>query len=263
MVRGSPPETLALQHLARLAGPLARALRDGLSPKERLISRVSRANLTYLGRARLRSVFDSCVAAERTGLQGCFIEAGCALGGSSILIAHAKARSRPLFIFDVFGMIPAPGERDPDEVHARYDVIRSGSSRGLGSDRYYGYEDDLLGKVRANLGRFGVTERDHNVRLVRGLIQDTMSIGGPVAFAHVDVDWFDPVTCALSRIFPNLVEGGSIVVDDYFDWESCRRAVDAFLDTHGHEVTTDGSAGSLKITRTAARAPTDAVGGPP
>lgn len=234
-----------------------------LSRRERLISRVRRANLTYLGRDRLRCLFDTCVAAERAGLPGAFIEAGCALGGSAILVASAKSRSRPLVVFDVFGMIPAPTERDSPDVHARYEAIRGGSSRGIGSGRYYGYEEDLLAKVRDNLARFGVSEGEQNVRLVKGLVQDTMTITGPVAVAHVDLDWFDPVSHALSRIFPNLVEGGSIIVDDYFDWESCRRAVDAFLAEHGRSVCLDASFGSLRITRTAASASVDSAAASP
>jgi asparagine synthase (glutamine-hydrolysing) len=195
-------------------------------------------------------LYDSVSELERKGLSGCIIEAGCALGGSSIVIAHAKAAARVFRVFDVFSMIPAPGESDPPEVHARYKQITSGESAGIGGDKYYGYEIDLLALVRDNLRRFGIHEQSDNVGLVKGLIQDQLVVTGPVAFAHIDVDWHDPVACCLERVFPNLVVGGSVVIDDYHDWEGCKRAVDEFLHQHGPQVVLDSSAGSLKITRT-------------
>ena len=65
--------------------------------------------------------------------------------------------------------------------------------------------------------------------LIKGLVQDTMRIDQPVAFAHVDVDWYEPVLTCLQRVFPKLVEGGSIILDDYHDWGGCRKATDEYI----------------------------------
>jgi asparagine synthase (glutamine-hydrolysing) len=64
-----------------------------------------------------------------------FIEAGCALGGSAILLATVKNRRRPLHLFDVFGMIPAPTAEDTQEVHDRYRTIVEGKSSGIGGGK--------------------------------------------------------------------------------------------------------------------------------
>jgi asparagine synthase (glutamine-hydrolysing) len=55
-----------------------------------------------------------------------------------------------------------------------------------------------------------------------------MVIEQPVAFAHIDVDWYEPVLTSLKRIFPHLVVGGSIILDDYHDWGGCRKATENF-----------------------------------
>ncbi len=224
-------------------------LAPGLTRRDKLIRSVVRQRLTYLAKPRLRMLFESVSEIERRRLPGCIIEAGCALGGSAAVIAHAKSSAREFRVFDVFSMIPAPGQNDPPEVHERYKEIASGQSTGLGGDKYYGYEVSLLNLVRDNLRRFGVVEHSHNVHLVKGLVQDRLVVTGPVAFAHIDVDWHDPVACCLSRVFPHLVVGGSIVIDDYHDWDGCRSAVNEFLGKHGSQVTLDPSAGSLKVTR--------------
>jgi len=72
----------------------------------------------------------------------------------------------------------------------------------------------------------------------------------PLSLAHIDVDWYEPVKTAIDRIEPNLVPGGSIVIDDYNDWSGCRRAVDDYMSTKPSSCyALNSSAGSLVITK--------------
>jgi hypothetical protein len=214
-----------------------------------LIDRIRQRNLTYLSDARLASLASTCHSIEDANLPGMFLEAGCALGGSAILIASIKNVKRPLFVYDVFGMIPPPTREDTQDVHDRYRTIVEGKSKGIGGDSYYGYQENLDEVVRTNLKSFGINPEEQSVTLVKGLVQETMQIDQPVAFAHVDVDWYAPVMASLISIFPNLVVGGSIILDDYHDWGGCRKAADQYLGRVSGQFSLDDSAGSMKVTR--------------
>ena len=170
---------------------------------------------------------------ELDDIDGCVIECGCALGGSSILLTSLKKSARQFFVHDVFDMIPPPTDEDGQDVIDRYQTIKAGESKGLGGDEYYGYINDLKDKVAQNIESFGFDLKTENVHLVEGLVQDTLSPDGPVSLAHIDVDWYEPVKCCLERILPNLSPGGYIVIDDYNDWSGCRKATDEFLKEHG------------------------------
>ena len=80
----------------------------------------------------------------------------------------------------------------------------------------------------------GVIIDGERVRLVPGLFEDTVPqhVAAPVAFAHVDCDWYDPVRLCLATLDRHLSPGGLLIVDDYSDYEGCRRAVDGFLAAH-------------------------------
>ena len=80
------------------------------------------------------------------------------------------------------------------------------------------------------------------------LLQDTMNIQQPVAFAHIDVDWYEPVLTCLKRVFPKLVVGGSIILDDYHDWGGCRKAADEYLEGVPGNFSLDDAACSMIIT---------------
>lgn len=185
--------------------------------------------LTYLSREALTDLYDRVKEAENSGIEGILIEAGCALGGSAIVMAAAKAPARPLYVYDVFGMIPPPSERDGPDVHERYEVIRSGQSAGIQGQSYYGYDENLLERVRENFTRHGFSPAEHEVALVRGLFQDTIRPTGPVAVAHIDGDWYESVKTCLERIEPHLPVGGVFVIDDYEAWSGCRTAVDEYF----------------------------------
>lgn len=185
--------------------------------------------LTYLSEEALYDLHQLVTEIEQRGRAGILIEAGCALGGSAIVIAAAKSPARPFYVYDVFAMIPAPTDQDGADAHERYALIAAGGSPGIGGARYYGYEDELFRKVQDNFQALGLPVEENAVSLVQGLFQDTLVIHQPVALAHIDGDWYDSVMTCLVRIEPHLVPGGVIVVDDYDDWSGCRKAVDEFF----------------------------------
>jgi hypothetical protein len=95
-------------------------------------------SLTFLDRDALVDLHQAVRNCELRKLSGVLIEAGCAAGGSAIVMTAAKKPAREFFVYDVFGMIPAPSERDGEDVLNRYDVIKRGEAKGIGDRAYYG-----------------------------------------------------------------------------------------------------------------------------
>jgi O-methyltransferase len=196
-----------------------------------VMERIQDEHLTYLVPDRLRVLRDCARRVSADAVPGDFIECGVALGGSTILLAESLSEGRLLHAYDVFGMIPAPSGDDPPDVHERYKVIVSGRSEGIGGDEYYGYRDDLQEHVTTTLRRYGHAVGEQ-VLLYKGLFEDTLHPARPVALAHIDCDWHDPVDTCLRRIGPHVSLGGLIVLDDYNDYGGCRTAADRFMAEH-------------------------------
>jgi hypothetical protein len=198
--------------------------------QEHIVDRVIQEKLTYLEREALLELVELVISNDRNKIEGMIIETGCALGGSAIAMAASKKKSRNLAVYDVFGMIPPPSEKDDQDVHERYQTITSGSSQGIGNDKYYGYETDLYNKVTQAFLQFGMTPEQENIRLIQGLFEDTLKISTPVSLAHIDCDWYESVMTCLQRIEPQLVSKGTLVIDDYYAWSGCRKAVDDYFE---------------------------------
>jgi hypothetical protein len=195
----------------------------------RLVRQVRKRRLTYLGYDALSDLERAVRRLEAEGVPGILVEAGCALGGSTVVLARTKHPDRPLRAYDVFGMIPPPSAADGADIQARYATIMRGESEGIGGDRYYGYADNLRNKVSDTLRSFGLDLEEHRIDLVQGLFQDTLQVDGPVALAHIDADWYESVRTCLERIEPHLSPGGVLVIDDYDAWSGCRKAVDEYF----------------------------------
>ncbi len=207
--------------------------RRAADPVEETIRRVRAENLTFLAPPALRDLALAVADVETNRVRGLVVEAGTALGGSGIVLASAKDAQRPMKVYDVFGLTPAPSERDGEDAHERFRTIAAGEAEGLAGETYYGYRDHLYDEVTQSFERLGVALADHRVELVRGLFQDTIELDEPVALAHLDGDWYDSTMTCLERIAPLLVSGGRIILDDYAMWSGCRAAVDHYFKDRG------------------------------
>jgi len=193
------------------------------------VLQVKAEQLTYLTARDLLNLYQVAREVEAAQVAGLFIEAGCALGGSAIALGKAKKTARKFRLYDAFGMIPAPSDKDDADVHARYEEIKSGKSKGIGGDTYYGYTENLQDVVAGNLTKHGLPPESNNIRLIKGYFEDTLYITEPVALAHIDCDWYASVMSCLLQIAPNLSPGGKLIFDDYYDWSGCRNAVDEYF----------------------------------
>lgn len=242
---------------SRIISAVRRRARNGLEAARRLSlpplvrqtwNRVRAEHLSYTFDRQLMQLLSSVRATAPSG--ALIIETGCARGGSAILMCAMKSRERPLRVYDVFDMIPPPGDKDGGDMKRRYEEIAAGAAVGLGGTKYYLYEEDLKTVVEGNFKRLGFPIEQNNVKLIKGKAQDTVVVNEPVALANIDVDWYEPVTACLERIMPHLIVGGSVAVRAYTDWSGARKAVDDYFAKAGRDgLVFDASAGHMFITR--------------
>ncbi len=207
-----------------------------LEAKMSKISRkVKQKNLTYLSYEKIINVEECLYNLKKNSVSGIFLEAGIALGGSAIIIASLMPENANFHGYDVFEMIPPPSNEDDAKSKARYEMIKNGESKGIdGKDIYYGYIENLYEQVVKNFESLGLRVDGKKVSLYKGLFENTMYFTSTdtVAFAHIDCDWYEPVNLCLERIYPNLSIKGYLVLDDYYDYGGCKKAVDEFLKNH-------------------------------
>ncbi|MEO6455848.1 MAG: TylF/MycF/NovP-related O-methyltransferase [Ginsengibacter sp.] len=213
------------------------------------IRRIKSEGLSYLNKGALLEMKKVVKRIESRKVPGIFVETGCALGGSALLISLNKKTTRQFFVYDVFSMIPAPSQKDGSDVIERYETIKSGKSKGINNKKYYGYEENLKAKVENTFSEYGVDVNTNNVKLIEGLYEDTLRINEKVAFAHIDCDWYESVMICLVQIAPNLSTGGVIIIDDYYSWSGCKTATDEYFASKNNQFRLSNKANKLHVER--------------
>jgi len=194
--------------------------------------KVRKAGLTYLSFKKIYKLEKALHEVKKRGCPGDVVEAGVARGGAGIVLAKNMGEGRRYWGYDSFESMPVPSEEDGAEAHKRYNEITSGNAVGLGGKDYYGYENNLLNAVRKNFEEFGLPTSDSRVNLIPGYFENTFEFkkGNRVALAHVDCDWYESVNVVLSELKNYISEKGTIVIDDYNDYDGAKKATKEFLE---------------------------------
>ena len=215
-----------------IAGLIARDLdREALTETDRRI--IERAiGFTMTGVPRLHALIDAVRYCEGRGIPGAFVECGVWRGGSILAMILALQElgvaEREIYLYDTFEGMTEPTSLDVSRHHPNpSDLWRETEGRPwpeLFDPRTFNEE-----AVRETLLATGYpAERLH---FVRGRVEETIPGTAPerIALLRLDTDWYESTRHELHHLYPRLSDGGVLIIDDYGDWEGCRRAVDEYL----------------------------------
>lgn len=205
----------------------ARARPRGLA----LAGRVLRYHATYrrfrhatmIGRdAYIANLYlaDQCLA-QPAMAGGCIIECGTWRGGMAAGLATIGGPARDYHFFDSFaGLPPATAE---DGAYAR-EAQASRDGR-----LYFDNNTAALDEFMATLASLGLPAKRLHVH--KGFFADTLPAVAvpPVAVLRLDADWYDSTLLCLEKFWDRLLPGALVLIDDYYAWEGCTKAVHVFL----------------------------------
>jgi len=182
---------------------------------------------------RMYALYGATRHVVETGVRGDFVECGVWRGGSVMLMAMTLLRAgrdgRTLWLYDTFAGMTAPSSEDVQAMSGR-------AAAGILAEQPQSHDDPFWGiaprlAVERNLRATGYPW-DH-VRLVEGDVCDTIPANLPeeIAILRLDTDWYASTRHELEHLYPRLVPGGVLIVDDYGYWTGARQATDEYLAT--------------------------------
>ncbi len=185
------------------------------------------AGYTLVSWGRLASLWHQVAYLDRAGIAGALVECGVYRGGSIAMMALAHAARvkppvRPLHLFDSFEGVPEPAAIDG--ARARREFGRAGRA-----------ERALVAPASASrellTGRCGYPESliHYHVGWFEQTLAADKSTLGTIALLRFDGDLYESARVCLEQLYAQVAPGGVVVIDDYFQYEGCHRAVDEFM----------------------------------
>lgn len=187
------------------------------------------------GPVRLAALIDAVRYCVRRGVVGDFAECGVWRGGSvlaMILTLQQLGRDdRDIHLYDTFEGMTEPTEHDTSTLEppaqqtwteARRDPAHPWSS-------VFGSHVQGEDRVRETLVATGYPSR--RLHLISGAVEETLPRRAPerLALLRLDTDWYESTRHELEHLYPRLVRGGVLIIDDYGHWEGAKRAVDEYF----------------------------------
>jgi len=167
---------------------------------------------TYLANLELASRFSS--------IEGSLVECGTWKGGMIAGLASILGNGRSIYLYDSFEGLPPAREID-GEAALNWQSDKT-------SPTYFDNCKALEEDARNAMKLAGFQE----AKIEKGWFHDTLpkaDIPGGIAILRLDGDWYDSTMEVLMNLFKSVNGGGVIIIDDYYTWDGCSRAVHDFL----------------------------------
>jgi hypothetical protein len=202
-----------------------------LDTKIKDISRYAYSTLDTLYNSFLLSLF-----VVKNDIEGDLVECGVAAGAQiaafDLGLKYGKS-TRRIHLFDSFEGIPLAGPKDtqqPGIGNISHDV-NVGSEELLKTS---GVSAHTLKGVEYNLFHLGVNIE--NLVFHKGWFQHVLPKVKDqiekISILRLDGDLYESTLVCLENLYPKVVSGGFVIIDDYYSLEGCQRAVHEYFDKH-------------------------------
>lgn len=195
-----------------------------------LIDRVY-GHYTKGSRERLQAMIDACRRIDECQLQGDIVECGVWRGGH-IILARLISPSRVCWLYDTFSGMPKPGKRDVKVGDKGRSALQTWKAKSRDGNRW-------AASSREEVEKYMLREGVYDEVYLRFVVGDVaLTLRGPIgperiALLRLDTDWYDSTRTELEVLYPRLVSGGVLIVDDYGHWRGSRDACQEYFKKKG------------------------------
>ena len=182
------------------------------------------------GSIRMWALLQAVKKVIKNKIEGDIVECGVWKGGNLILCQkylNLQNVSIKIHGFDNFEGMVKPKEIDTDyrnvpasEMHSLFKKDKNKNSWA-----YCSLED-----VNKNINE---TVPKHNIKLIKGIVEKTLlepkNLPDKISILRLDTDFYESTKIELEILYPKLVSGGFLIIDDYGHFKGCRKAVDEYF----------------------------------
>lgn len=181
------------------------------------------ASLQYAKRIAYSSeqtlMFTYEMALKQKSIEGVYIECGVAAGAQIIAMAEA-APEKTIYAFDSFQGIPLPSNKDDQYPGIRaiskqeQDSLPNPGEQALKSSGATVVSEEDFWRHIDNSGVY-----KHGIKTVPGWFEHTTGLFGKlytrIALLRLDGDLYNSTYVCLKNLYPRVVSGGVVIIDDY------------------------------------------------
>ena len=172
---------------------------------------------------RMKSLYEVVVLVNDKNLDGDYVECGVYMGGSIMNMAYTQlnyAKKVHIHLYDTFEHMTPPTEVDKDyKGISAFELLKNEQYMCIYS----------LRQVVLNMKKTGYPENFlhyHKGDVAKTLLED---VPEKVSVLRMDTDWYESTKIELEVLYPKIVSGGFLIIDDYGHFVGCKKATDDYF----------------------------------
>lgn len=193
------------------------------------LKKVLAASITMTSFESMVTLALACKYIVENQISGDFVEAGVWRGGSSIVAKRFLTGERSYYLFDTYAGMTEPTIHDY-RVGASSNTSTVEHWKKLSNTTHNEWVFANLEEVEKNFRNFKLF--DGSINFIKGNVLETLvssNLPKNISLLRLDTDFYDSTLIELQVLWPRLVSGGILILDDYGHWDGARRAVDEYF----------------------------------
>jgi O-methyltransferase len=153
-------------------------------------------------------------------IPGAIVECGVWRGGMIAAISEVLGDQKNYYLFDSFEGLPKARDID-GEAAKNWQADKTGCMYYNNCTAEISYAEQAMKLSGCN-----------NYKLIKGWFVDTLpnyDFPEAIAILRLDADWYESTMQCLKSLYPKVIQGGLIILDDYYTWDGCSRALHDYL----------------------------------
>lgn len=195
---------------------------------------------TMTGQERIFGLIEAVRYLVKNRIKGDIVECGVWRGGSMLAIADLLVEmndtSHDLYLFDTFEGMPSPSENDISYTNQKAEELLLPNVDRT-EDLIWAYSSLDVVRQTMSLSNYPPDK----IHYIKGKVEDTIPLDliDNICLLRLDTDWYESTKHELIHLYPKLIKGGVLIIDDYGFWKGARKAVDEYFAEHSIPILLD------------------------
>lgn len=189
------------------------------------------SKFSMTGHQRMHLLSQSILNTKNNKLEGDFVECGVWRGGNIILyklLNDFYGLDKIIFAYDTFEGMTAPEDIDMDsDGNSAYKLLNESIKSEYLKNIHCVAK---INSVKRNILKYSNLE---NINFIIGPVEKTLllekNLPKKISVLRLDTDWYSSTKIELEILYPRLVHGGVLIIDDYGHFKGARKATDEFF----------------------------------
>ena len=151
---------------------------------------------------------------------GGVVECGVWRGGMVAGIAKLLGGERKYYLFDSFEGLP-----EPELIDGKEALAWAKNTEGAW------YHNNCKAEIEFAQSAMRISGVE-SYTCIKGWFNVTVpsyKFENEIALLRLDGDWYESTMICLQALYPQVAQGGYVIIDDYYAWDGCSRAVHDYL----------------------------------